>query len=161
MFKTMTSRQSSLGLKFQCQDTDDLDCQIISGNMKGEDICTAVQKSPNNHFLQFSIRIDPLVLDILRNHPLRSALTAQAAIPELYVQQAWKTIRSSHIKEQGKRVQVFKLEIDHFTSMLTLEILRLILSLPDATAREGRNTYDDLRSDATVLRGIRDMGYVG
>ncbi|KAI3718103.1 hypothetical protein L6452_18955 [Arctium lappa] len=117
-------------------------------------------QQPNNHHLQFSIHIEPLVLDILRNHLLRNTLTTVAVVPELYVQQAWKTIRFTHVKEQGKRILVFKLEIDHFISVLTQERLRFI-SLPSETAREGRTSYDELPSDAEFFKGIRDMGYLG
>ncbi|KAI3697973.1 hypothetical protein L6452_31080 [Arctium lappa] len=100
-------------------------------------------QQPNNHHLKFTIRIDSLVLYILRNHPLRDALTAEAVVPELYVQQAWKTIRVSHMNENGVRVQIFKLEIDHFTSILTPERMRLTFNLPSETASEGITNYDD------------------
>ncbi|KAI3685532.1 hypothetical protein L6452_34780 [Arctium lappa] len=113
--------------------------------------------SPNNHFVDFDhLKIDPLVLSILANHPLRYALVSRVVVLKIYLQQAWKTIRYIGNAE----VPQFEIQIDYYKSILDYQRLRYIPSLPEADTREGINSYDLYPTDTEVFEVIRAMGFL-
>ena len=48
----------------------------------------------NNHYLDFDQITcqHPIILEILRNHPLHFSVSEEAVVSELYVQQFWWTL---------------------------------------------------------------------
>ncbi|KAI3770835.1 hypothetical protein L6452_01980 [Arctium lappa] len=117
-------------------------------------------QAPNNHYVEFKLlKIDPLVFSILQNHPMRYALTIYGTIPEIFVQQAWKTIKVTTKSVGTERISQFELQIDHFKSILDYQRFRYILNLPEDDAREGRISYNDFPTDTEVFQGIRNLGY--
>ncbi|KAI3770634.1 hypothetical protein L6452_01775 [Arctium lappa] len=68
---------------------------------------------PNNDHVDFDVlTVNPLVVEILKGHPLNQALTYTASIPMIYLQQAWKTVE--YVVESEK-VKYFNILIDNFT----------------------------------------------
>ncbi|KAI3697655.1 hypothetical protein L6452_30750 [Arctium lappa] len=114
--------------------------------------------SPNNHHVIFdNLMVKPVIKEILKNHPICTALTTTATVPMIYLQQAWRTIE--HVV-QGNRKH-FTIRIDNFTSILTFQRLRLLLDLPLPDSREGKTTFDPYPTDHEMVAGIRALGYVG
>ncbi|KAI3770696.1 hypothetical protein L6452_01837 [Arctium lappa] len=114
---------------------------------------------PNNHHVDFdSLNVNPLVVEILKGHPLHHALIDSVAVPLIYLQQVWKTIKYVVESDTNK---YFKLRIDNFTSILTYQRLRGILDLPEANSREGRTRFDQYPVDSEIFAGILALGYTG
>ncbi|KAI3692740.1 hypothetical protein L6452_32562 [Arctium lappa] len=103
---------------------------------------------PNNHHVDLeNLKINPLVLDILRGHPIYYALAATANVPLIYLQQAWKSIEFVSVNNN----RYFEIQIDHFTSILNYQRLRLILDLPEANSRTGRTNFDPYPIDSEIF----------
>ena len=62
-----------------------------------------LENEANNHFLDFDQMTCqyPIVLEILRNHPLHVALSEEAVVPDLYVQQLWRTLQYVRVNRPG------------------------------------------------------------
>ncbi|KAI3685578.1 hypothetical protein L6452_34826 [Arctium lappa] len=105
---------------------------------------------PNNYYIDFDkIKIHPVIRAILKGHHLAPALTSCAEVPEVYIQQAWHSIK----KNELARPHRFDLQIDQFESFLSYKRLRLILELPEPNSRPGRTSYDSFPSEVDVLDG--------
>ena len=84
---------------------------------------------PNNYHLDVeSFRCQhPVIIEILKRHPIYYALSATACVPHIYLQQVWNTIQ--YIPEEvNYRFEAF---IDEFTTSFELKTFKRILSLPE------------------------------
>ena len=82
---------------------------------------------PNNHFFSFAMPAEyPIIIEILKGHPISYSLSANTPVPMVYLQQFWSTLT---LKKDGDAIY-FQGEVDEFVSRLTLKRLRRILRLP-------------------------------
>ncbi|KAI3718207.1 hypothetical protein L6452_19069 [Arctium lappa] len=119
-----------------------------------------VPQTVKNHKFEFKLNINPLVNHILQNHPLNKALYDSADVLEIYVQQAWKTIHLTHITVGQIRCPVLRVNVDFYSTDISVELLRRSLEFTEANSREGRTEFDDLPTKETALTRIREMGYL-
>ncbi|KAI3715214.1 hypothetical protein L6452_22186 [Arctium lappa] len=106
----------------------------------------------NNYYVDFDkMKIDPVIRAILHGHPIAPTLSLCADVPEVYLQQAWHSIT----KNELVRPHRFEVKIDQFDSYLTYNRLRLILELPEANSRPGRNSYDSFPPESDSSQKIQ------
>ena len=83
----------------------------------------------NNYYMNFSTftTAHQVVVDVLRGHPLYSALTMTVEVPDIYLQQFWYTV-DVETQDEEKIVAM----VDQTEVTVTLDELRQLLHLPDA-----------------------------
>ncbi|KAI3715148.1 hypothetical protein L6452_22118 [Arctium lappa] len=112
----------------------------------------------HNHKFEFKLNIDPLVNNILQNHPVNKALSDSDDVTEIFVQQAWKTIHLTDITIGQIKCPVLRVRVDFFSADISLELFRRSLQQRESDLRQGRTALEDLPTEETILAGIREMG---
>ena len=92
---------------------------------------------PNNFHLDVdSFKCQhPLIIEILKGHPLYYALSVNPNIPLIYLQQVWHTI--TYIPEA--RNYRFEASIDNYQTSLKLKSFRRVLGLPEKNEFPGKD----------------------
>ena len=95
-----------------------------------------LENEANNHFLDFDQMSCqyPIILEILRIRPLHVALSKEAVVPELYVQQLWRTLQ--YVSVNIPSASYFIGRVDNYNVRLTLSQFRRILSLLEVNTHE-------------------------
>ena len=97
----------------------------------------------------------PIVVEILRSHPLYYALTTAVEVPLIYVQHMWWTMQFC---PANGGTEFFSEMIDESEFHLILDKLRLILRLPEPDV--GGNVRFHTRITNNILaEDMLDLGY--
>ena len=79
-----------------------------------------------------------VIIEILKGHPLYTALTEAIPVPLLYVQQFWKHMQYMPTAENHHFIS----RVDHFTISFGVKKLREILRFPRANARPYMDEFE-------------------
>ena len=96
-----------------------------------------------------------VVVDVLRGHPLYTALSMTVEVPDIYLQQFWYTVDVETRDEDTIVAMVDQTEVT-----VTLDELRQLLHLPEAT-NAGRVRFSTTLGDEQMLREIHELGHNG
>ena len=106
----------------------------------------------------------PIILEILRNHPLSYVLSEKAEVPEIYVQQFWHTLEYVKVNRPG--ASHFRGRIDNRVVRLSFSLFRCILSLPEGNTIQ--NPFPNIEptprfastlEDSELCVAVRQLGY--
>ena len=97
----------------------------------------------------------PVIIEIIRGHPLYYALSTTAVVPHIYLQQIWNTIQ--YISEEGRNR--LETDIDDFTTSFTLKTFRRMINLPEKGHCQRKTGFDDFVSEDELCQDIMRLGY--
>ncbi|KAJ9552684.1 hypothetical protein OSB04_016729 [Centaurea solstitialis] len=108
---------------------------------------------PNNHYLDFTLNTPyPIVLEILKHHPLRSLLTRRTRVPMVYLQKFYHSMIYTEGRTTAKDTIEYK--IDNHTFTLTPQLFASILRIP------GGPIHDDHMTVQEILNHFMTLGYI-
>ncbi|KAJ9536469.1 hypothetical protein OSB04_un000350 [Centaurea solstitialis] len=117
-----------------------------------------LEEKPNNVVYSVHAKTKaPVIAEILKNHPLFVPLTKEAAVPLIYVQQAWKLLEFHETEARC----YYTTKVDHFTISFGLNKFRYLLGFPSATSRPGAVQFEPFDSVDEALASVRSIGYNG
>nr|GEY79821.1 protein defective in meristem silencing 3-like isoform X1 [Tanacetum cinerariifolium] len=97
----------------------------------------------------------PIIVEILKNHPIFPALSLTAStIPIIYIQQFWHNI---HVVEDTKP-ETLRTTVDQYTFDLTVDFLRTVLRLPTATHNCQRG-FEIIPDTQQLVDFLLQLGY--
>ncbi|KAJ9565735.1 hypothetical protein OSB04_001701 [Centaurea solstitialis] len=115
-----------------------------------------LEEKPNNVVYSVHAKTKaPVIAEILKNHPLFVPLTKEAAVPLIYVQQAWKLLEFHETEDRC----YYTTKVDHFTINFGLNKFRHLLGFPSATSRPGAVQFEPFDSIDEALASVRSIGY--
>ncbi|KAJ9550934.1 hypothetical protein OSB04_014979 [Centaurea solstitialis] len=115
-----------------------------------------LDEKPNNVVYSVHAKTKaPVIAEILKNHPLFVPLTKEAAVPLIYVQQAWKMLEFHETEDRC----YYTTKVDHFTINFGLNKFRHLLGFPSATSRPGAVQFEPFDSVDEALASVRSIGY--
>ena len=95
-----------------------------------------------------------VVVDVLRGHPLFSALSMTVAVPDIYLQQFWYTVDVETRNEEETIVAM----VDQTEVTVTLDEFRQLLHLPESDFA-GRVRFSQTLIDEQMLREFHELGH--
>ncbi|KAJ9556657.1 hypothetical protein OSB04_011271 [Centaurea solstitialis] len=98
----------------------------------------------------------PVIIAILRNHPLYTVLTKIVEVPMIYVQQVWNTLQFH--ADPGNHH--FTAKLDHYTISFGVNKFRRILGFPEANSRPNANQFEPYASLAVAMAGVESVGHL-
>ncbi|KAJ9545265.1 hypothetical protein OSB04_024972 [Centaurea solstitialis] len=117
-----------------------------------------LEEKPNNVVYSVHAKTKaPVIAEILKNHPLFVPLPKEAAVPLIYVQQAWKLLEFHETEARC----YYTTKVDHFTISFGLNKFRYLLGFPSATSRPGAVQFEPFDSIDEALASVRSIGYNG
>ncbi|KAJ9536404.1 hypothetical protein OSB04_un000417 [Centaurea solstitialis] len=115
-----------------------------------------LEEKPNNVVYSVHAKTKaPVIAEILKNHPLFVPLTKEAAVPLIYVQQAWKLLEFHETDDWC----YYTTKVDHFTISFGLNKFRYLLGFPSATSRPGAVQFEPFDSIDEAIASVRSIGY--
>ncbi|KAJ9536618.1 hypothetical protein OSB04_un000219 [Centaurea solstitialis] len=115
-----------------------------------------LEEKPNNVVYSVHAKTKaPVIAEILKNHPLFVPLTKEAAVPLIYVQQAWKLLEFHETDDRC----YYTTKVDHFTISFGLNKFRYLLGFPSATSRPGAVQFEPFDSIDEAIASVRSIGY--
>ncbi|PWA99167.1 hypothetical protein CTI12_AA010950 [Artemisia annua] len=97
----------------------------------------------------------PVMVDILRGHPIFKALTISEDVPEIYVQQFWNTLTYNTTVTPHK----FEGMIENFHVAFTLKQFREMFDLKKKNDFTGKDEFDDFTTEEALCVDIVRLGY--
>ena len=97
----------------------------------------------------------PVMVEILKGHPIVKALTVSEDVPEIYIQQFWNTLT------YNTTVPLHKFEgmIEDFHVAFTLKQFKRMFDLEENNDFMGKEGYDELSSEEELCADIVRLGY--
>ncbi|KAJ9536529.1 hypothetical protein OSB04_un000281 [Centaurea solstitialis] len=115
-----------------------------------------LDEKPNNVVYSVHAKTKaPVIAEILKNHPLFVPLTKEAAVPLIYVQQAWKLLEFHETEDRC----YYTTKVDHFTINFGLNKFRHLLGFPSATSRPGAVQFEPFDSVDEAIASVHSIGY--
>ncbi|GJU96608.1 hypothetical protein Tco_1321364 [Tanacetum coccineum] len=113
-------------------------------------------KTTNHMFCPDSTSTNsPVMVDILRGHPIFKALTISEDVPEIYVQQFWNTLTYNTTVTPHK----FEGVIENLHVAFTLKQFRKLFDLKKKNDFTGKDEFDDFTTEEELCADIIRLGY--
>ncbi|GJU06427.1 hypothetical protein Tco_1122857 [Tanacetum coccineum] len=97
----------------------------------------------------------PVMVEILKGHPIFKALTLSEDVPEIYIQQFWNTITYNTTVSPHK----FEGMIEDVHVAFTLKQFRRMFDLKEQNDFTGKEEYDDFSPEEELCADIVRLGY--
>ncbi|GKD04747.1 hypothetical protein Tco_1179721 [Tanacetum coccineum] len=97
----------------------------------------------------------PVLVEILKGHPIFKALTLSEDVPKIYIQQFWNTITYNTTVPPHK----FEGMIEDVHVAFTLKQFRRMFDLKEKNDFTGKEEYDDLSPEEELCADIVRLGY--
>nr|GEZ24502.1 monodehydroascorbate reductase [Tanacetum cinerariifolium] len=95
-----------------------------------------------------------IIAEILKHHPIRTALTTSATVPIVYMQQLWQTVKLTDSNT------IIRFKIDQHEVDFSLDTFRTVLQLPQATDNQNES-FVDVPGFSGIVAFLKDIGYDG
>ncbi|GKB84088.1 hypothetical protein Tco_0956360 [Tanacetum coccineum] len=93
-----------------------------------------------------------IIAEILKHHPIKTALTTSATVPIVYMQQLWQTVKLTDSNT------IIRFKIDQHEVDFSLDTFRTVLQLPQATDNQNES-FVDVPDFSGIVAFLKDIGY--